>query len=60
MKLGDTKKAKIEFSIKDKPALIKGDQITFQDNVRHTVGGIEYQFKTASGVEIWLKESQFR
>lgn len=60
MKFLDKKKIKIDHSVNGQQVAKRGDEIEFQDNVRHTMNGIMYQFQTSAGVDIWLKESQFR
>lgn len=60
MKFLDKKKIRIDHSVDGQKVAKRGDYIEFQDNVRHTTDGIMYQFQTLSGVDIWLKETQFR
>lgn len=60
MKFGDKKKIRTDHIVSDQKVAKRGDEVEFQDNVRHTMDGIKYHFKTESGKEIWLKENQFK
>lgn len=60
MKAGDKRKVKSTLPGESVHGAKKGDEITFQDEVKHALGGMVYHFHTEKGKSIWLFEFQFR
>ena len=60
MKLGDKKKMKCDLSEKGHKVAKRGDEITFQEELKHTNAGIIYLFHNNEGKNLWLLESQYR